>query len=84
MSRIASNHLNELAVDLPRIVQALQRTGISKIIWIHGTFAGDEFAGFFRQLGHYSPLLSKRLRYLKKLGVDKISGQYGNFPETYI
>ena len=84
MSRIASNHLNDLAQDLPRVVQALQQTGINKIIWIHGTFAGDEFGGFFRQLSNYSPLLSKRLRYLKKLGVDKISGQYGNFPETYI
>ena len=84
MIRIESNHFNDLAQDLPRVVQGLRRTGISKLIWIHGTFAGDEFGGFFRQLSRYSPLLSKRLRYLKKLGIDKISGQYGNFPESYI
>ena len=72
------------------VVSRLQQRNISKLLYIHGTFAGNDLTGIARNLSRISPLLTRRLqldRTLKewsKRGVDTISGSQGNFPEAYI
>ncbi|MDA9779153.1 hypothetical protein N9D38_11980 [Rubripirellula sp.] len=68
----------------PQVVQSLRRRDISRLLFIHGTFAGDDVSGLFRQISHLSPTWSSRLKQLTKKGVDTVAGESGNFAPSYV
>lgn len=80
----------ELAKSPHEVVSRLERRKVARILYIHGTFAGNDLTGIARNLSRISPLLTRRLQLdqtLKewsKRGVDTISGSQGNFPEAYV
>lgn len=80
----------ELANSPHEVVSRLEQRKVARILYIHGTFAGNDLTGIARNLSRISPLLTRRLQLdhtLKewsKRGVDTISGSQGNFPEAYV
>ena len=91
VARIQSPQLYQaLASSSADVVAGLQKRGVAKILYIHGTFAGNDLTGLARNLGRLSPTLTRQLRIdqtikeWSKRSVDSLSGSQGNFPEAYV
>lgn len=59
------------------------RNGISQIVLIHGTFAGDDAFGFLRDVGRFFPRATKPLARWQKKAVDHVLGESGNYTEAF-
>ena len=50
---------------------------------VHGTFTGTDALGFIREFERWKPDIGKKLRDAQKMLIDKITGEAGNYSESY-
>ena len=50
---------------------------------VHGTFTGTDALGFIREFERWKPDVGKKLRAAQKTLIDKITGEAGNYSESY-
>lgn len=63
--------------------ESLARQNVKTIYLVHGTFSGDDFAGFFGEWERYAPSKARRWRTELKRFVDAASGELGNYTEDF-
>ena len=74
----------QLSDNLRHNVERLQDRSIKRVIFLHGTFVGNDAAGIARRIGTRLPVAGYQLRRFIKRGVDQVSGEHGNFTASYI
>ena len=71
----------QLAME--RVGEAYREAGIKAMFLVHGTFAGDDASGLFRDVSRIVPGLSVRLRRAQKRLIDQVAGDAGNYLLAY-
>lgn len=71
------------ASDVPKIGAALRQAGVSRVMLIHGTFAGDDVLGLMRELRRILPGAADALKSLGKRIFDQVAGDVGNYTEDF-
>lgn len=74
---------DEYGQRMGRIGAAYREAGVVAVYLIHGTFAGNDALGLFRELGRFIPKVGDFLRQLGKRAFDSIVGDMGNYTEAY-
>jgi len=69
--------------DVPQIGVKLREAGVSRIMLVHGTFAGDDVLGLMRELRRVLPGAADALKALGKRLFDQVAGDVGNYTEEF-
>ncbi|TWU48606.1 hypothetical protein Poly51_45070 [Rubripirellula tenax] len=72
---------DESQVDACR--RAFDSSGVTDIVLVHGTFAGNDSLGTLRRLASFSPGLADQWMVQIKRGFDQLAGEVGNFTQDY-
>lgn len=59
---------------------AFRRAGVRAIYLLHGTFIGNDALGMLSEVARFAPAVAETLRQWNKGILDRISGDFGNFP----
>ena len=76
-------------VDDPRpsnfrdIAKRLRKAGVTEVILVHGTFAGDDILGLMRELARISPRQAGAMKVLGKHVFDQFAGEVGNYSWSF-
>jgi hypothetical protein len=69
--------------DVGSAAQQLRGAGVSEIVLVHGTFAGNDVAGIMREISRFSPRHGRQLRELEKRWFDELTGEVANYAESF-
>jgi hypothetical protein len=69
--------------DVGDVPQRLRDAGITRIVLVHGTFAGNDIVGMVRELARFSHRLAGHLNQLGKRWFDELIGEVGNYAQSY-
>lgn len=69
--------------DVPKVGAKLRDAGVSRVMLIHGTFAGDDVLGLMRELRRFLPGAADSLKSLGKRIFDQVAGDVGNYTEDF-
>ena len=69
--------------DVSGVGTRLRKAGVSEIILVHGTFAGNDVLGLVREVARLSPQMASALKSLSKQLFDEVAGEIGNYPESF-
>ena len=67
------------ADDVPEVGTKLRKAGVSRVMLIHGTFAGDDVLGLMRELRRVLPGAADALKTFGKRIFDQVAGDVGNY-----
>lgn len=62
----------------------LRQGRVSKVLLIHGTFAGNDIVGLTREIARFSPSLAGHLSELGKKWLDDLVGELGNYNQDFV
>jgi hypothetical protein len=80
---IAAATSDPVSSDIGHVPQLLRRCGVTEVILVHGTFAGNDIIGFVRQIARFSPSLAGKMNELGKRWFDEFVGELGNYTASY-
>jgi hypothetical protein len=69
--------------DIPEVGDRLRAAGVTDIVLIHGTFAGNDIAGLLRGFARFSPRIAGTIQELAKQWVDQLVDEVGNYTTEY-
>ena len=69
--------------DAPGVGQRLREVGVQEIILVHGTFVGNDAAGILREVARLSPRLAGAMKRLGKHVFDQVTGEIGNYTDSF-
>src|SRR5690606_24622234 len=73
----------QFRATLAQAGQQFAQAGVTHVLCIHGTFAGNDTLGLLTELQRYAPGLSERLRRMNKSAFDSVVGETGNYTAEY-
>ena len=82
-SKMASPVTNPQANDFQQIAKSLRDAGVTRILLVHGTFAGHDVIGIVREIARFSPISATRLQELSKSWIDDLAGEMGNYTAAF-
>lgn len=66
------------------VPQLLRQAKVTRIILVHGTFAGNDIVGLAREVTRLSPVLADKLAAIGKKWIDDLVGELGNYSQGYV
>lgn len=69
--------------DTRDVAAMLRKAGVAEIIFVHGTFTGNDVLGIVREVARVSPRVARMMRSLGKKIVDQLTGELGNYTKAF-
>jgi hypothetical protein len=82
-AELAAESSDSMSSDIGQAPQLLRQGGVTRIILVHGTFAGNDIVGLVRQVARFSPSLAGKMNELGKRWFDELAGEVGNYTANF-